>query len=184
MIADSVSFKISDGSLTDTAGLTITINDADDAPGGVEDRSASAGATAATEAGGTNNTTAGSNATGNVLANDTDVDNTPAQLSVTAIRTGGCEGSGSAGTVCSALVGAHGTLTLGSDGSYSYAVNNSDAAVQALNVGQKISESHDYTAVTVRLRMTAAATKTINGADDAPVGVDDSSTSAGATAAT
>src|SRR5438067_10436911 len=183
MIADSVSFKISDGSLTDTAGLTITINDADDAPGGVEDRSASAGATAATEAGGTNNTTAGSNATGNVLANDTDVDNTPAQLSVTAIRTGGCEGSGSAGTVCSALVGAHGTLTLGSDGSYSYAVNNSDAAVQARSEERRVGKECRYRGSEGSLNDTAVLTITINGADDAAVGVDDSSTSAGAAAA-
>src|SRR5205823_2788637 len=182
-ITDSFNYTVSDGSLTDTAVLTITINGRAEERGGGDDSSTSAGATAATEAGGTNNTTAGSNATGNVLANDTDVDNTPAQLSVTAIRTGGVEGSGSAGTVGSALVGAHGTLTLGSDGSYSYAVNNSDAAVQGLNVGQTITDSFNYTVSDGSLTDTAVLTITINGADDAPVGVDDSSASAGATAA-
>ena len=54
------------------------------------------------EAGGTFNGTAGSNATGNVLLNDTDVDagDTPSlNGSVSAIRTGAIEGSGAAGAV-------------------------------------------------------------------------------------
>ena len=39
------------------------------------------------------------------------------------------------GTVGSPLSGAHGSLTLKGDGSYSYAVNQSDPVVQALNDG-------------------------------------------------
>src|SRR5205807_7527340 len=57
---------------TATQTVTVTINGTDDAPVGVDDSGS------ATEAGGTNNGTPGSNATGNVLTNDTDVDNTNA----------------------------------------------------------------------------------------------------------
>ena len=111
-----------------------------------------------------------------MLTNDTDVDNTPAQLSVSAIRTGGTEGSGTAGTVGSGLVGAHGTLTIAANGSYTYVVNESDAAVQALNSGGTLTDSFNYTVkdpAPGNLTDIAVLTVTINGADDAPVGVND-----------
>src|SRR5207237_273233 len=98
-------------------------------------------------------------------------------LSVASFRTGGTEGSGTAGTLGSALTGAHGTLTLNSDGSYSYAVNNSDAAVQALNTGGTITDSFNYTVKDPgNLTDTAVLTVTINGANDAPVAVNDTAT--------
>src|SRR5204862_1808314 len=102
----------------------------------------------------------------------------------TAIRTGGVEGSGSAGTVGSALVGAHGTLTLGSDVSYRYAANNSAAAVQALNVGQTITDSFNYTVSDGSLTDTAVLTITVNGADRSEERRVGKERSAGATAAT
>src|SRR5207248_1706341 len=52
------------------ATATITVTAVNDAPVGFDD------AGSATEAGGINNGTPGSNATGNVLTNDTDIDNT------------------------------------------------------------------------------------------------------------
>jgi len=61
------------------------------------------------------------------------VDNANLSLTVAAIRTGAAEGAGTAGTVGSGLAGAHSTLTLGSNGSYTYVVNENDSAVQALN---------------------------------------------------
>src|SRR5262249_33675731 len=108
-----------------------------------------------------------------VLTNDTDVDNPTTSLSVSAIRTGSTEGSGTAGTVGTALTGAHGALTLNTDGTYTYVVNNSDAAVQALNVGSTITDSFNYTVSHGTLTDLAVLTITINGADDAPVGVND-----------
>src|SRR5258707_147304 len=106
----------------------------------------------ATEAGGTANGTAGSNATGNVIMSDANgggadnnFDDTTALLTIAAIRTGAVEGSGTAGTVGSRLVGWHGTLTLNADGSSSYAINNADAAVQALNSGDTTTDSFNYT---------------------------------------
>ena len=185
-LTDSFNYTVKDpGNLTDIAVLTITINGANDAPVGVNDTSASTGAVAAIEAGGTNNGTAGLNATGNVLANDTDVDNTNLSLAVSAVRTGATEGSGTSGTVGHGLQGAHGTLTLSSTGTYTYVVNDNDPAVQILNAGQSITDSFNYTVKDPgNLTDTAVLTITINGADDAPVGVNDSSTSTGATAAT
>jgi len=185
-ITDSFNYTVQDpGGLTDTAVLTITINGANDAPVGVDDTSTSPGAVAATEKGGTFNGTGGANASGNVLANDTDVDNLASLLVVSAIRAGGTEGSGAAGTLGSGLVGAHCTLTLNSNGSYSYVVNDADSAVQALNVGGTITDSFNYTVQDpAGLTDTAVLTITINGANDAPVGVDETSASPGAVAAT
>src|SRR5262249_44512879 len=112
-----------------------------------------------------------------------DVDNTLAQLSVSAIRTGATENAGTAGTVGAALTGAHGTLTLNANGTYTYVVNDSDPTVQALNVGDTLTDSFNYTVSDGSLTDTAVLTVTINGADDAPVAVNDTSASAGATAA-
>src|SRR4029077_16297685 len=139
-LTDTFTYTVKDpGGLSDTAQLTITINGADDAPVAFNDIGS------ATEAGGTNNGTPGTNATGNVLTNDTDVDNTNASLVVSAIRTGTEGGSGKSGTVGAARSGAHGTLTLNANGSYTYVVNNSDAAVQALNTGNTLTDTFTYT---------------------------------------
>ena len=68
-----------------------------------------------------------------LLSNDTD--NGSAALSVgessvTAIRTGTENGTGTSGTIGSTLVGTYGTLTLNSDGTYTYAATT--AAADAL----------------------------------------------------
>src|SRR5439155_278506 len=60
---------------------------------------------------------AGSDATGNVLANDTDVDNTNAQLSVSEVN-------GAGANVGASVDGLHGSVTINADGSYTYVVNN------------------------------------------------------------
>ncbi|MBR0717254.1 S-layer family protein [Bradyrhizobium liaoningense] len=179
-VQDQFTVTSQDGTATGT--VTVTITGTNDAPGAVNDTSASADATAATEKGGTANGSGGSNATGNVIANDTDVDS--GGLTVSAIRTGGTEGAGAAGTLGTGLVGAHGTLTLDPNGSYTYVVNENDAAVQALNVGQTTTDTFNYTVTDGSLTDTAVLMVTINGANDAPVGVNDTSASAGATAAT
>ena len=43
------------------------------------------------------------------------------------------------------VAGSHGTLTVGTDGSYSYQLNNDDAAVQDLTDGEFLSETFGYT---------------------------------------
>ena len=75
-------------------------------------------------------------AAGNVLANDTDAENDP--LQVTAVN-------GVKANVGAAIKGTYGTLTLGANGAYTYALANSQANVQALNAGQTVTETFAYT---------------------------------------
>ncbi len=173
-LRDTFNYSLLDhpGGLTDTAVLTIIITGANDAPVAVNDTGT------ALEAGGTRNGTAGSNATGNVLLNDTDVDagDTPSlNGSVSAIRTGAVEGSGTAGSVGTGLAGLYGTLTINANGSYIYVVDNSNPAVDALDPGATLIESFNYT---VRdrpggLSDIGVLTITITGVNDAPIANND-----------
>ncbi|WP_407121704.1 VCBS domain-containing protein [Bradyrhizobium sp. STM 3561] len=164
-VQDQFTVVSQDGTATGT--VTVTITGTNDAPIAVNDTSASPGATAATEKGGTANGSGGINGSGNVLTNDTDVDS--GSLTVSAIRTGGIEGAGTAGTLGVGLAGAHGTLALNANGSYTYVVNENDATVQALNVGQSTTDTFNYTVTDGSLTDTAVLTVTISGANDAPV---------------
>ena len=80
----------------------------------------------ATEKGGVANGSGGSPATGNVLTNDTDPDAGDTKT-VTAVKFGATNG-----TLGTALAGAHGSLVLNAAGDFTYTVNETDAAVQAL----------------------------------------------------
>jgi large repetitive protein len=141
---------------------------------------------AATEAGGLNNGVAGSNPSGNVIlgtgaagdVQDTDAQDASSALTVVAVHTGPEGGSILAGTVGSPLTGAHGTLTLGSTGAYTYTVNQSDAVVQALHTStDTITDVFNYTIQdTGGLQDTATLTVTIHGADDLPQAVADTGT--------
>ncbi|MGL3214911.1 beta strand repeat-containing protein [Bradyrhizobium sp. BR 1433] len=160
----NITVKAADASgafTTQTFSIAVT----DVAPTGVDDTSASA--TAATEKGGTSNGSGGINGSGNVLTNDSDVHG--GSLTVSAIRVGGVEEVGTAGTLGADLLGAHGTLTMNVDGSYTYVVNQNDSTVQALNVGQTTTDTFNYTVTDGNLTDTAVLTVTINGANDAPV---------------
>jgi VCBS repeat-containing protein len=159
------------GASSAPASVTISVTAVNDAPVAINDSNS------ATEAGGIGNGTPGSNASGNVLSNDTDVDTSLASFRVTALHAGAAEGSGATGTLGSALAGAYGNLTLNADGSYNYVLNNSAAAVQALNVGAKLTDTFNYTMTDGSLNDAALLTVTISGANDAPVAVADSGTS-------
>ncbi|TAJ67800.1 VCBS domain-containing protein [Brevundimonas sp.] len=161
--ARTFDYTISDGQGgSATSSVNLTVNPVNDRPVAVND------VASATEAGGIQNGTAGLGAAGNVLANDTDIDN--AVLVVSAERRGAEGGSGVSGTVGSPLSGAYGTLLLNADGSYSYAVNETNAAVQALNTGGVLTDTFTYTMRDAAgLTDTAQLTITINGANDAPV---------------
>ncbi|MGB8394743.1 MAG: putative Ig domain-containing protein, partial [Pseudolabrys sp.] len=78
----------------------------------------------ATEKGGIANGSGGSPASGNVLTNDTDPDAGDTKT-VTAVSFGAV-----AGTLGTALAGAHGNLVLNAAGDFTYTVNDNDAAVQ------------------------------------------------------
>src|SRR5262249_13073191 len=75
--------------------------------------------------------------TGNVLTNDTDANGDT--LSVSQVN-------GDSGNVGMAVSGTYGSVTINSDGSYSYTLDNSLAAVQALAAGQTVTDVFSYTA--------------------------------------
>jgi VCBS repeat-containing protein len=130
--------------LSSTSTLTITIEGANDAPVARNDGGD------AREAG----VVSGQDATGNVLTNDTDVDN----------------GDSKTVTNDGVYVGDYGTLRLYTDGSYRYAVDNTDPRVDALNVGDSLQDSFNYTVVDAQgATSTAQLTITIAGGNDAPV---------------
>ena len=136
-IRDSTYTVTDENGATATATLTITVNGADNEVVGVND-------TGAVDAGSTLTVTPDSNG---LLSNDTD--NGQAALSVgeasiTEIRTGRENRSGTSGTVGSTLTGTYGTLTLNSDGTYTY-VANTDAAKAIAPADTKI----DYFTYTI-----------------------------------
>lgn len=162
---DSFNYSVADASnAQDTATLTITLHGANDAPVAVNDTAV------AVEAGGVNNATPGSNPTGNVLTNDTDVDAFGESVRVIGVSHGA-----STGSLGSSLLGSYGSLILNADGSYSYVLDNSNAAVQALRgSANTLRETFNY-----RISDLAGATSsalltiTIQGRNDNPVAVDD-----------
>ncbi len=108
--------------LQDTATITITVTGVDDDPVGVND----AGAV-------NEDATLSVNAGSGVLSNDTDAD-ASSSLSVSGIN---------GGTVGQALTGTYGTLTLNSDGSYSYEANT--AGADGLAHGATATDTFTYT---------------------------------------
>src|SRR4029450_11926546 len=155
----------------------------------------------ATEKGGIANSSGGSPATGNVLTNDTDPDagdtktvtavsfgavtGSTNALSVGVPSTGNSEvirtiassslqsaattvGTGTLGTP---LAGAHGSLVLSASGAFTYTVNETDPAVQALRQStDTLTDVFSYTMRdTAGASSTTTLTVTIHGANDAPV---------------
>jgi VCBS repeat-containing protein len=169
-LTDNFTYTLQDpGGLTDKATLAITIQGRNDAPVAVNDTAS------ATEKGGNLNNTGGVDPSGNVItANDSDVDNTTASLQIASVRTGTEAGSGTAGTVGQALQGSFGKLTLNQDGTYHYAVDQTNPTVEALQSADTLTDTFTYVVKDPgNLSDTAQLTVTIHGADDAPVARDD-----------
>jgi VCBS repeat-containing protein len=77
---------------------------------------------------------------------DTDPDNVVGDLNVTAIRTGTeAAGTGTVGTLGTALAGSYGSLVIHADGSYTYTVDSNNAVVNALKDNQSLTEVYTYT---------------------------------------
>ncbi|WP_217645565.1 beta strand repeat-containing protein, partial [Oceanisphaera psychrotolerans] len=151
---------------TATQDIAITINGTNDAPVAESDT------VIAIEAGGVANGSAGSNASGNVLSNDSDVDDGDTKT-VTGVVLGD-----TSGTVGAALAGQYGSLTLHEDGSYSYVIDENNAAVQALRTsGQTLTETFSYTVTDAgELSDSATLTITLQGQNDNPVAANDTAT--------
>lgn len=96
---------------------------------------------------------------GNVIDNDVDL-NPEDTLTVSEV-------GGDPADVGATLTLAYGTVVVNSDGSYTYTLDNSNAAVQALNTGQVLTETVSYTVNDeIGEVATANLTITINGLDE------------------
>jgi len=174
---DIFNYTIQDtGGLQDTATFTITIAGANDNPVAVADTPT------AVEAGGTANGTAGTDPSGNVLTNDTDVDSVAngETKTVQGVAVGNQAGplSTNVGVGLSGAGAAnYGTLTIMADGSFTYVVNQTNATIEALGVGQTQTDTFSYTMKdAANVTSTTTVTVTIQGADDNPVAVNDAAT--------
>lgn len=145
---DTFSYTVSDSAgATSTATVTMTVSGVNDAAVTADDASSVQEDVTVT-------------ASGNVLANDSDID----QDTVLTVA--------NAGT----LQGNYGQLILNEDGNYSYQLDNSSAAVQGLMAGQVVTETFNYEAYDGYVSTPATLTVTVTGTNDGPVALDDSAT--------
>ena len=154
---DSFTYQVSDGSLTSagTATVTLTVNSVNDDPIAQDDT-------------GTVNqdATLVAGAAAGVLSNDPDIDAGDTQT-VTLIEAGSSSATISPGTP-GVLTSSFGTLTLNSDGSYSYVANGQ--ASKALAAGDTSDDVFTYTMRdTAGVTSSATLTITITGSNDAPL---------------
>ena len=165
-VRDANSDAASNGTqLSNTLTTTLNVVSVPDAPVAVDD---------------VNSITEGSvSVAGNVKpgtpGQDSDLDNTNAELSITGIRTG-TEASGgvmsaiAAGTTSAdgtIIAGLYGSLRIGADGSYSYTLDNANPVVNALKTGDTLTEVFSYTlADPGALSDVAQLTITIDGVTD------------------
>ncbi|MBO1114912.1 VCBS domain-containing protein, partial [Bordetella petrii] len=152
--------------LTHTATLTITIAGSYDAPQAQDDTDAATPATAISPA---------VDATGSVLANDTDVDAGDTQA-VDGIRAGsGSDGFTEIGDGATQRIdGLYGWLDIAADGTYTYHADETNAAVAALAAGEQLQDVFTYRVIDGGgLTDQAELRITINGANDIPTANDD-----------
>ena len=156
-LTETFTYTITDGTETDTAIITVNVSGVNDAPTATNDTIAA---------------TSGSDATGTLLSNDSDPDGTTPSLS--AIETGSSVGNGTAGSLGSALPGTYGSLTLNSDGTYSFTVDADNADVLALGADDNpLTETFIYTITDGTQTDTAIITVNVSGVNDAPTAADE-----------
>jgi VCBS repeat-containing protein len=182
VVTDTFNYTVSDGQgETDIAVLTITVNGINDTPVAQNDVGVIVEDGTLTVANSANANLSGSyDATGEHSGDvidtsssshtDSDAD-ASASLTVTAIRVGSSEGSGTAGSIGSALTGTYGQLTIAANGSYSYVANQ--AAADALDVGDSVTDTFNYTLSDGTATDIGVITITILGANDNPTAVND-----------
>ncbi|WP_418505105.1 VCBS domain-containing protein [Cloacibacillus evryensis] len=114
------------------------------------------------------------NTDGNILANDDDIDNGHT-LTIAEVE-------GSAANVGTSVDGTYGKVTINADGTYTYELNNDADNVQALRVGQTVTDTFDVVVTDEHdAAVTETLTITITGTNDAPkisVGTGDSDSAA------
>ena len=100
------------------------------------------------------------------LTEDTDLDEN-GNLMATGSVTGNV--SGEPGFIAETLTGDVGTLTIDGEGVWNYTADNSQAAIQDLNTGESLTDTFIVTSADGVTTITI----TINGANDAPIAIDD-----------
>ncbi|BEP69736.1 MULTISPECIES: VCBS domain-containing protein [unclassified Variovorax] len=148
---EAIDLQVTDaGGATATGTLTVRI--VDDVPQATDD------AAAITE------DAAPNTVSGNVASNDTIGADDRNVAPVTGVSFGGA-----AGTVGASITTTYGAIVLNADGSYTYTLNNADPRVQALSVGEMLTEQVRYTITDADGdTSTATLTITIRGANDLP----------------
>ena len=180
-VTDVFTYTVSDGTNTTTATITITVTGINDTPVAQDDKGVISEDGTLTVANSANaNVTDSYDATGEHSGDvidtsssthtDNDADDS-ASLTITAVRLGSTEDTGSAGTVGQALTGTYGQLTLNANGSYTY-VANQDAA-DPLDVGDIAYDYFNYTVSDGTVSDTAVITICIIGINDTPTAVND-----------
>ena len=145
---------------TDDHVVTITITGSNDAPVAVADTNAEDAVVEDMDA----------SATGNVLVNDTDVDagDSKTVVGVAAGDTGA--DLDDAGTIRIEILGTYGRLTVSEMGDYSYVLDDTLPATDALAEGESASDVFTYTMVDAEgASSNATLTIAITGSNDAPV---------------
>lgn len=175
----TITYTISDGNLTDTADLNITVTAANTAPVANNDGPLNATTTATAPGCASGSAVVEIQQTGNVISNDTDPDGaitagTTHEVSAVVNESGT---SGTFSGTTATLVGRYGTLTINKDGSYSYDLDATNEAVIALTSSQTLNETFTYTLSETGgsgLSDTAVLTVEINGTNNGPTAVNDS----------
>lgn len=160
----TIKFKVSDGQAYSTAAYTLTV----EVTAGNQVPLAEADSKVVVEAG---SGVAAAAATGNVLTDGVaDFDREGQTLSVATVIFNGYSKAVSGAT---SIKGQYGTLTIESNGSYSYVLDNSLAAVDAMNSGDTKTETFSYAVTDGSGSATTTLTLTIQGTNDVPLGADD-----------
>ena len=160
--------KDDDDKNSSTATLTITINGANDPIVAVDD-------TDSVNEDATINRTVSDPQELDHDDTDVDGDDTSGNFTITGIRTGSKDGTGTTGTVGASLTGEYGTLTVNADGSYTYVADQTKS--DELVTGQTGTDTFTYTVSDGTATSTANLTFTVTGINDNdPVAVDDTDT--------
>lgn len=165
-LTETYTYTVSDGQGgTATATLTITINGANNAPVAVADANSIDEGTASISA----------NAASGTLLNDSDLNSDP--LTVTGLGAGAGQALATLMPVSvggASVAGVYGQLQLLPDGSYTYTLNNANPAVNALAVGESLSDRFTYAISDGKGgAATANVVITIRGQNDPPDAVND-----------
>ncbi len=197
-LSESFEYTLSDGDLTDTANLTININGTNDAPvaysevnetvlvergdivydeegnvipGGFIPRPTFVEMEGDGDMDQMPSIELNPSVSGNLLDNDTDVDNTNEELSVASLAFNGTDAEYDENTDTFTVEGKYGFLTINKEtGEYTYTLNNDDPDTQALKEGEAVTEEFTYTVEDVYGAPSNEATLTINiqGTNDVP----------------